>query len=319
MIVEVLGPRGERTRLRLATLPLTVGRGFGNDLILDDPYVDGRHARIAVDEAGTLVVEDLGSVNGLATPGVPGRAARVEARPGARVRLGRTTLVFRDPDEEVPPALPDPGEGAEAVPAAGWPGSRAARIAVPAAACAAVAAHAWLGSYERSGASDALTAALGFAFVVAAWAGVWAVAGRVAGHRFHFGGHVAVASGTLLAGMAYGLAESWGGFLFPDNPVSAPVALAAWTGLAAALVAGHLGLASGLPRRRRWRAGLATGGVILLLAGASALAEDEGFSDVPTFSGVLKPVPARWVPTAPASGFGEVADELREQADALAA
>ncbi|HEV2148502.1 MAG TPA: FHA domain-containing protein, partial [Longimicrobiaceae bacterium] len=80
MILEVVGERGERTRLRLGSLPLTVGRGPGNDLILDDPYVDGRHARIGPDEAGVLVVEDLGSVNGLVTPGRPGRAARVEAR-----------------------------------------------------------------------------------------------------------------------------------------------------------------------------------------------------------------------------------------------
>lgn len=313
MILEVLGPRGERTRLRLGALPLTVGRGYGNDLILDDPYVDGRHARIAVDEAGTLVVEDLGSVNGLATPG--GRASRVEARPGARVRLGRTTLLFRDPEEEVPPALPDPGETARA---RGWAGGRAVRLALPTAALAAVAANGWLGSYEGSGAGDAFSTALGFAFLGAAWAGVWAVAGRVAGQRFHFGGHLAVASAATLAGLAYGAAAAWGEFLFPENPLSSPVALAVWTGLAAALVAGHLGLASALPRGRRWRAGLATAGAMLLLAGASALARDDGFSDVPEFSGVLKPAPAAWVPTGTVAGFGRVADGLREEVDALA-
>ncbi|HEV2150124.1 MAG TPA: hypothetical protein VGR37_22190, partial [Longimicrobiaceae bacterium] len=127
------------------------------------------------------------------------------------------------------------------------------------------------------------------------------------------------ASAAVLAGMTHGVADAWGAFLFPDNPVSAPVSLLVWTGLAAAVVAGHLGLASALPPRRRWRAGLATGGAILLLAGASALVEDEGFSDVPEFSGVLKPAPAGWVPTAPVSALEEMAAELKEEVDALAA
>ena len=88
---------------------------------------------------------------------------------------------------------------------------------------------------------------------------------------------------------------------------------------AAALVAGHLALASALPARRRWRAGVATAGAFLLLAAVMGLAEDEEFSDVPEFSGVLKPVPARWVPTSGPGELDRMAAELKEQVDELAA
>ena len=50
MILEVVHPSGTRTWHRLGDRPVTLGRGLANDLILDDPYVDARHARIAVDE-----------------------------------------------------------------------------------------------------------------------------------------------------------------------------------------------------------------------------------------------------------------------------
>lgn len=320
MILEVLDERGVRTRMRLESLPLTVGRGYGNDLILDDPYVDGRHARIGVDDGGGLVVEDLGSVNGLVAPGAPGRTARVAAGPGAEVRLGRTVLRFRDPEEAVPPAIPDPGE--EPAPAA-TPRRRltgtGGRLAVTAAATVAVALSAWLGSYERSSGSAVFSLVLGLAMFAAAWAGIWAVAGRVAGQRFHFGGHLAVAALVLLAGTAFEVVDGWAGFLFPDNPVSAPLSIAFWLGVAAAVVAAHLALASALPPRRRWGIGLVTAGVFFLVFAVGALAEEGKFTDVPQFAGGLKPVPARWVPTGDRAEFARMAAELREEVDELAA
>lgn len=321
MILEVLDARGVRTRVRLDTLPLTVGRGYANDLILDDPYVDGRHARIGLDDAGALVVEDLGSLNGLTMPGRTDRVVRVAAAPGAEVRVGRTTLRFRDPEEEVPPALPDTGEAAEprTPPPTRWLDSPWGRAGVTATAAAAVATSTWLGNYERSSASTVLAAALLFVAFASVWSGIWAVAGRVVGQRFQFLGHLAVASGAVLAGLALGVVQQWTNFLFPDNPVAAPVSAVVWLGVASAVVAGHLSLTSALPRRRRWRAGFATSAVLAALAGASALAEDDTFSDVPEFQGVLKLAPAAWVPTSTPEEFGQMAAKLREEVDALAA
>ncbi|MEW5931422.1 MAG: FHA domain-containing protein [Gemmatimonadota bacterium] len=321
MILEVVDAGGVRARLRLVSLPLTVGRAPANDLILDDPYVDGRHARIALDEAGALVVEDLGSVNGLATPGTPGRAARLAAGPGVEVRLGRTVLRFRDPEEAVPPALPDRGEEPVAPgPArARWTSSTPARLGVAAAAAAWVAAYTWLENHARSSGSDVLAGAMVFATVAAVWAGIWAVAGRMAGQRSHFAGHLAVFSAATVAGMILAGAASWDSFLFPDAGLTTPLWLLAWPALAAATVAGHLSLASALPPRRRWRAGLGVAAAMLLFAGATALAADDEFSDVPAFAGVLKPLPARWIPMSDQAEFAGMADDLKKEVDELAA
>ncbi len=197
LILEVLDGKhgGVQSRVRLDALPLTLGRSYENDLVLDDPYVDGTHARIVADDAGTTMIEDLGSVNGLGTPGRPGRQARLALTAGIEIRIGRTTLRVRDTADPVPAARPDPT--AHALPAAsrwGWIDSAGGRLAVSAAAILAIAVHAWLGSYSRTGASDATGAAMAYVLLAAIWAGIWAIAGRVVVHRFNFLAHFAVAS-----------------------------------------------------------------------------------------------------------------------------
>ena len=62
------------------------------DLRLVDPGVSRHHAEIRV-EGSEVVAVDLGSTNGTFVNGQPIR--RVTLRDGARVTLGRTTLVFR--------------------------------------------------------------------------------------------------------------------------------------------------------------------------------------------------------------------------------
>lgn len=68
--------------------PIVVGRE-GADVLLEDPEVSRRHARLIPVENGDLVVEDLDSSNGTWVNGerVEGRRSLVE---GDRVRFGET-------------------------------------------------------------------------------------------------------------------------------------------------------------------------------------------------------------------------------------
>ena len=104
LILELRDGRGLVTWQRLDGRVLTLGRGLGNDVILDDPYVDACQARLARDETGAWSIADLGSVNGLFANGtrVDG-AIPVQVR--TEVRIGRTLLRFRDTEEAIAPAL----------------------------------------------------------------------------------------------------------------------------------------------------------------------------------------------------------------------
>jgi hypothetical protein len=319
LIVEVLDSRtGEvRTRARLDAGPVTIGRAFDNDIVLDDPYADARHARIVTDETGLVAIEDLGSVNALATSYATG-LSRVVVGPEVLVRVGRTRLRFRDAAAPLPPALRDLPVSPARERLGRWAGTWWGQLAATAAAMVAVGWMTWLGTFTESPATQVVSTAFGVLALLGLWAGVWAVASRIVVHRFRFLGHLAVASAVTLAGIVVAAADQWAGFLFPDSGWLGPLGGAVVLLLVAALVAGHLALSSGLNGRRRWIAGFVTSGVLLAILGVFTAVEDEGFSDVPAFSATLKPFPARWLPTATVPEFEQVEDDLRQAVDALA-
>ncbi len=84
----------DRGRVRLVPLTdagVTVGSLPGNDVVLDDPFVSGRHLRIDR-PSGRWEVTDLGSTNGTLLGGV--RVYRCELPPGLPLTVGDSELVL---------------------------------------------------------------------------------------------------------------------------------------------------------------------------------------------------------------------------------
>jgi len=317
LIVEVLDRVGTvLSRVRIGDRPLTVGRAFDNDVILDDMYVDARHARIHVAEDGSVEIEDLGSINGLVQLQGKERMPRLAVQPGTQVQLGRTILRFRDPDEPVPPALTE--RAAAGLPVHGLLDKPWWRAAMCIGAVALVILLSWLMLYERQSAAIAIGIGIGYLLFGALWCGAWAVASRAVLGRFNFFGHFAVFSGLTIPGLLYSSASAWVLFIFPDNPISAPVGFAVWLFLTTASIALHLGFASTMNRFRRWRAGAITAGAITVMFGLLAWAGSEVFTDVPTFNAILKPVDTRILPAKDVAGFSELVQELVQEADEMA-
>jgi hypothetical protein len=86
------GAEAQSRSYDIATPVTLLGRGTDCDLRLVDPGVSRHHAEIRV-EGPEIVLVDLGSTNGTFVNGQPVR--RVTLSDGARVTLGRSTLVFR--------------------------------------------------------------------------------------------------------------------------------------------------------------------------------------------------------------------------------
>ncbi len=70
---------------------LTVGKDGSNDLVLDDPFVSGRHLRVD-HHGGRWQLTDLGSTNGTFLSGV--RVTQAEIPPGLAVAVGGCELVL---------------------------------------------------------------------------------------------------------------------------------------------------------------------------------------------------------------------------------
>jgi hypothetical protein len=71
--------------------PWSVGRSQENDLVINDPNVSRRHARISRSDGG-FVVEDLGSTNGTLLDGAPIDRERIEG--GDELTFGQSTARF---------------------------------------------------------------------------------------------------------------------------------------------------------------------------------------------------------------------------------
>jgi hypothetical protein len=170
--VEVLSRhRDIAARFRIAASEVRIGRGYDNDVIIDDPYVAARHLRVFRDEAGQLVAEDLGSANGIFLDGGRQRLARIVVDGKHPIRIGKTHLRIREVHHEVE---------RERVAAPEWP-------ALPVAAAAALGAsllglsalQIWLAQTAELRASSYLAPLLGIVAMVLIWAGLWALLSRI--------------------------------------------------------------------------------------------------------------------------------------------
>ena len=323
LILEVTHADGSRTRHWLNGQMLTIGRGLANDVVLDDPYVDGNHARVVLDEQGIARVEDLGSVNGLVVSGqrLVGPAV---VRSGEVLRLGRTNIRFRDPNEAVSPALVDSPHPATSVATSEWrtwlsvPTTLRARLSIALVTLFAIGVSAWLDSSSRSVANDIVSLTLGIGAFLALWAGLWSVASRIIIHQFRFIGHLAVASAAVFAALTWDVAESWLIFFFPDAGIVSALSFIGTAVWIAALVAGHLSLASTLPRRRQWRVSAIVAVTVMGISALSALTKDDSFSDVPKYPAILKPIAAGLIPTKSIDQFEATTRQIKKEVDQLA-
>ncbi len=76
-------------------LPLSIGRGEENDLVLSDATVSSKHARLYYDlYLKGVCIFDTHSLNGVFVDDLP--VSRCFLTEGARIRLGAITLIFRE-------------------------------------------------------------------------------------------------------------------------------------------------------------------------------------------------------------------------------
>lgn len=314
MIIEVMDGRGGvRARTRLERLPATIGRALHNDVVLDDPHVDAEHLRVTRDEAGAIVISDLGSVNGTAEVHGAAKVNRVAWRPGLALRIGRTTLRFRAVSEGVTPATP--------LHMPKWAGLASSRKTVGIATVAALfllTIYGWLGSYEENSTGAQFGIGVAIAFGIATWAGIWAVASRLARHEFHFLGHFAAATIALLAFVILGTIGEWAEMFTPFLLVDDALWLIGGGAIMIAWLTTHAGLASTLPLQRRLVITGAIVGSVMVIGGIASLAGTEVLFSGMAYPSALKPVPPSMVSAASVEEFVKASMPLRGEVDSLA-
>jgi Inner membrane component of T3SS, cytoplasmic domain len=316
LILEVLhGCRGAevRERHRLDGGPIEIGRALANQVVLDDPHVDARHARLEPQADGSWALVDLGGINRIGLPR-DGRTDRVVVEPGVTVLIGKTALRFRDEFAPVPPAAPLIAPPVDSRDWAGTPRGRAIAIF---GAIVYGTVDLWLGMTSRGAASQVFSELLAALVLVAIWAGVWSVASRVVLGRFNFLSHVAIGAVALVSFLVLRDFASWTRFLIPAITWTGTAEGLALVGLVGAVVAVHLAKSSHLHRAARWRTGAVAAGVILAIGGISAALDEDEYTPEATFSGDLKMIAPTLVPQQKPAAFATTRTGLKDEIDEL--
>jgi hypothetical protein len=193
--VEILSRQHEiAARFRLSGPEARIGRGYNNDIIVDDPYVAAEHLRLFRDQAGQLVVEDLGSANGVYLNGSTQRLGRIIVDGKQPIRIGHTFLRIREGNfavERERVGRPDRH---------GLPIILAALLAV--ALLGLDEARIWLVQTVEVQPTTYLGPLLGMVITVLGWAGMWALLSRIFSGSSRFLRNLLI---TLTGGLAMAL------------------------------------------------------------------------------------------------------------------
>jgi hypothetical protein len=304
--VEILSRHRDVTaRFRSTGQEVRIGRGYDNDVVVDDPYVAARHLRVFRDETGQLVAEDLGSANGTFLDGSKSRRARMTVDGGQPIRIGQTYLRVRDLNHEVEP---------ERIARAQW---RILPVAVVFALGAAIlgidALRIWLNQTSEIRASSYLMPLLSIVAWIAVWDAVWAVLSRIFSGRAHFVHNLLIALAGVFAFSLYNELAQYLSFAWTWSIASTYEYVAAWSILAVACLL-HL---REVGPTRLWLKGAFVTTLLAIAISVQTLQRSEAFSD----SGrqntvhVLMPPALRAVPFRDAAAFFDDVAKLRSTID----
>jgi len=304
--IEILSRHRDITaRFRIAGPEAYIGRGYDNDVIVDDPYVAARHLRIFRDETGQLVAEDMGSANGLFLDGGKSRQTRIVVDGSHPIRIGQTFLRIRETSHAVE---------RERV---ARPELRIFPIALAAALGVVIlgfdTVKVWLTQTSEPRVSSYLTPLLVIAATVLAWVGVWALLTRIFSGHSRFLRNLIIAQLGILAFSLYDQGARFSAFAWTWSTASSYQYVAGWSIVA---VVCFLHLREVGPARLFFKGALVT----TLLATAIAvqtLQRSEAFSDSgrQTTASVLMPPALRLAPLRDEGAFfGEIA-KLKETLD----
>ena len=190
--VEILSRHREiAARFRIAGPEVRIGRGYGNEVVVDDPYVAARHLRVFRDDAGQLIAEDLGSANGMFLDGGRTRLARIIVDGKRPIRIGQTYVRVRDADHAVEPER-------VAKPALStWP--VVAAVALGMTILAIDELNVWLTQTAGPKASNYLSPLLIISSAILVWVGLWSVLSRIFSGRSRFLPNLIIAMLGVLA------------------------------------------------------------------------------------------------------------------------
>ncbi|MCP3466102.1 MULTISPECIES: FHA domain-containing protein [unclassified Bradyrhizobium] len=304
--IEILSRQREvAARFRITAAEVRIGRGYDNDVVVDDPYVAAQHLRVFRHDDGHLVAEDVGSANGTFIDGNRTRLSGFIVDGKQPIRIGQTYLRIRDVNHAVErERLASPERHVLPIVLAVVLG-----LSLP----AIDALKIWLTQTGEPRASTYLSPLLMLITSLLVWVGIWALLCRIFAGRSHFLRNLLIALiGTAVFTLYHELVQYLAFAWTSSSGVNYEYAVI-WL-IFAAICFFHL---REIGRTRLWLKGAAMTAVVVVGIALQALQQSEAFSDSGRQRTVhwLMPPMLRAVPLKDQSTFFGAIGDLKGRLD----
>ncbi|MGZ5140915.1 MAG: FHA domain-containing protein [Burkholderiales bacterium] len=288
--------------------PLRIGRGYGADVLVDDPFIAPVHLAIAPAEEDRFSVSDLGSLNGFSLTASGKRLDAAQVGPDDLVRVGHTQIRIRTPSYAVSPERPLQATALYRRPAA--------FMVMAALMVALFLWNAWIMTSDDDDKYMILVSTIGMLVVIGIWISIWSFVSSAIGRRPNFSAHGFVACAGVVALVAASSFFDYLAFGFDAGWVQY-IAVAVVAAMLAYIVYRHLLLNS---RATRKTLALAGSGISLMVcAGIFGinLAMDLARDGNQHYSESIKPPSFLYVSGVSPSAFMSDAEALKRKVDAM--
>jgi pSer/pThr/pTyr-binding forkhead associated (FHA) protein len=266
--IEILSrQRDIAARFRIAGPEAHIGRGYDNDVIVDDPFVAASHLRVFRNEAGQLIAEDMGSVNGMFLDGSRSRAAQIVINGKDTIRIGHTSIRVRDTSHEVERERVAPPDR-HVLPIV-------LAVTLGIAVLGFYALRVWLTQTGEPRATIYVTPMLTIVVSILMWAGFWALLSRVFSGRSRFLLNLFIALACTAALLLYVELAKVAAFAWTLPSIGAYEYVATWSIVALACFF-HL---RAVGRTRLWLKGAVVAALLVTMIAVLTLQQSEAFSD----------------------------------------
>ena len=316
--VEILDRRGNvRERVKVDSFPATVGHGYGNAVIVDDRLVNTEHLRLSVDGEGTIVVEDLNTLNGtwLSKSRERIERHRIPAGGEAVIRIGQTVVRLRGDDFAVGPAA---SSRTLFEPFGRYIENAAIASAVFVTGFGINVLTFAQGIDKKVIWSDLTGMSLVLLIVFALWAGFWSFLNRLVTHSFRFMTHLGISGIASIVFLMFFTAKEYVEFLLSAPLAANIVGSAGFTVIFSLLLYAHLSVMTESSGRKRMLASALISAGIVGIVLLTQYAYRKEFSNELRFSSVMKPIGRKWVRAVSSDEFFGDLYKLREKVNALA-